>query len=160
MAAQRQGLHDLILMDDHLAKPFEMRDLATTLERACEARGAQARTELNTPALDETLHVSMRTQFGAPFMSRLDSTFLRTATPLVDALRQALAQGDAAALRQAAHSLKSSSANVGARAFSALCTDLEHHGRDGQMTSAARLGAALDHAWQSVQEALAPTPPC
>lgn len=89
-----------------------------------------------------------RAYFGAPFMSRLDSTFLRTAAPLVDALRQA------------AHSLKSSSANVGARAFSALCTDLEHHGRDGQMTSAARLGAALDHAWQSVQEALAPTPPC
>jgi signal transduction histidine kinase/DNA-binding response OmpR family regulator/HPt (histidine-containing phosphotransfer) domain-containing protein len=228
VAAQRQGVHDLILMDvqmpgmdgveatqhiralgsavrprivaltanagagdrrvylqagmdDHLAKPFDMRELATTIERACQAQeghdppglnmpapgpstpdlaalGTSAPTSArrDAPALDETDRALMRTQFGGPFLARLDDTFLRTSAPLVDALRQALAQGDGAALRQAAHSLKSSSAQVGARAFSALCAELEHHAREGQMASAALLGAPLDHAWHLVQEALAP----
>ena len=223
LAAQRQGLHDLVLMDvqmpgmdgveatqriralastvrprivaltanagagdrrmyleagmdDHLAKPFDMRDLAAVIGRACEALAAQDHPALNMPApgtsvtsqpaltavldmpaLDETHRDSMRTQFGAPFLSRLDETFLRTGAPLVDALRQAVAQADAAALGQAAHSLKSSSANVGARAFSSLCAELEHHSRDGQMADAVHLGARLDNAWNLLQEALAPT---
>ena len=42
MAAQRQGLHDLILMDVHLAKPFEMDALDRLLEEAEAAHQAPA----------------------------------------------------------------------------------------------------------------------
>jgi HPt (histidine-containing phosphotransfer) domain-containing protein len=40
-------------------------------------------------------------------------------------VRQALAAGDAATLRQAAHSLKSSSASLGAMTFASICASIE-----------------------------------
>ncbi|MFM8768941.1 MAG: response regulator, partial [Rubrivivax sp.] len=191
-------------MDDHLAKPFEMKDLAAVIGRAFQARArplphATAHQPSELPAekpaevfadppvnppvnppqrtsepvadhephlalmrapvdvLDAAVRQQMSQQFGAGFLARVDQTFLRTAAPQVEHALRALAQGDAQGLRQSAHSLKSSSANVGALIFSRLCGELETLGRNGgpaDAQAASGLSTALQTAWQGVQQAL------
>ena len=51
-------------------------------------------------------------------------------------MRAAADAGDADALRKAAHSMKSSSANVGAERLARLCTDLEVIGCSGKSDGA------------------------
>lgn len=69
--------------------------------------------------------------------------FLAQSIELGDQIRSAVDAGDASDLREAAHSLKSSSANVGAMRVSALCYDLEVAGRDDAMDNAAALSDRL-----------------
>jgi HPt (histidine-containing phosphotransfer) domain-containing protein len=63
----------------------------------------------------------------------------------------------------AAHTLKSSSANLGGRRFVALCRDLEELGRDGKLTEAKtqfaraelefiRFVAAIEHFMQPTRD--------
>jgi HPt (histidine-containing phosphotransfer) domain-containing protein len=83
--------------------------------------------------------------------------YLRSAHELMGVMTQALAAGDAAALRQAAHSVKGSSGIYGATALAALCQEVEDAARvstlEGldeklaQITAElARVEAALWHA--------------
>lgn len=62
---------------------------------------------------------------------------------LVPQLTQALAQGDHATIRQVAHTLKSSSASVGARDLSRTCAELEARIREGQVHDLAPAVAVL-----------------
>ena len=58
---------------------------------------------------------------------------------------QALAAGDADRLSRSAHTLKSSSAAIGAMGFSQRCADLEHHLRsEPHLPPAAELQALID----------------
>lgn len=58
-------------------------------------------------------------------VQRVLKTYTQSLQRLLEQLRAALAAGDSAAVRHAAHTLKSSSASVGALALSALCADVE-----------------------------------
>jgi len=142
-------------MDDHLAKPFEMKDLAAVISRAFKARQTRqtAPTE-SVEVLDEALRDSLTRQFGRAFVERLDETYLRTAAPLVQAAGAATTTGDGPGLLRAAHALKSSSANVGAVALSRLCAELEVLGKKGQLKEAGPLMATAERSWLRVQKAL------
>jgi HPt (histidine-containing phosphotransfer) domain-containing protein len=59
------------------------------------------------------------------FLAELIATYLADSPPLVDAMRAAAAAGDAAALRRAAHTLKSTSASLGALRLSGVCREVE-----------------------------------
>ena len=61
----------------------------------------------------------------------LVDVFLTDTPPRLEAMTEAVANGDAEALMTAAHSLKSSAANMGALHLSALCRQLEAQGREG-----------------------------
>lgn len=142
-------------MDDHLAKPFEMKDLADVITRAFKAR----QTGQPVPAeseemLDDTVRDSLTRQFGQVFVERLDETYLRTAAPLVQAAGAAMTAGDGPGLQRAAHALKSSSANVGAVALSRLCAELEVLGRKSQLKEAGPLMTTAERSWLRVQQAL------
>ena len=63
-------------------------------------------------------------------MKQVIGAYLADTPPRFAQLRAAAEAGDAEALRQAAHALKSSSANVGAEQLAALCKELEMIGRD------------------------------
>jgi HPt (histidine-containing phosphotransfer) domain-containing protein len=71
------------------------------------------------------------TRFGASFVAQLIDLFLEQAAGLLNAARAAVEVGDATAITAAAHALKSSAANVGARALSTLAADVERLGRQG-----------------------------
>jgi len=88
-------------------------------------------------------------------LADLIETYLSESRSLVDSLVAAHQAGDNDAMVRPAHSLKSSSASVGAMRLSGLCADLEAHLRgapttmdvDGQV-------ASIDHEFERVTTAL------
>jgi len=68
---------------------------------------------------------------NASLANQVIGAYLADTPPRFAQLRAAAEAGDAEALRQAAHALKSSSANVGAERLAALCKELETLGRGG-----------------------------
>src|SRR5690606_27675967 len=79
--------------------------------------------------------------------------FLQSAPPLLDQVRQAAATGDAKKAQHAAHTLKSSSAAVGALALSACAADAEAVLREGR-PFAANLAQRLDLAFAQLTRVL------
>lgn len=70
-------------------------------------------------------------------LARLLRSFTVKTGPAVDQLAVALRDGDAEDVRERAHGLKGSAANVGAGTLAALFADLEHRARDGALPSPA-----------------------
>jgi PAS domain S-box-containing protein len=79
----------------------------------------------------------------------LDDTPVQLAT-----MRRALAVRDAATIFRIAHTLKSSSAQLGALYFSSLCKHLEHQGKTASLVAAADTLAALENEYAEVEMAL------
>jgi HPt (histidine-containing phosphotransfer) domain-containing protein len=157
-------------MDDYLSKPFTKDDLRLVLDRWLpaprprvprpEPRVEQADPAENDapPTLEVATLASLRAleQDGAPdLLSRVMDTYLQSADRLARAVREAVAAGDPAAMARATHTLKSSSAQVGARKLSLLCKELEARGRAGSMEGAQELLAEICQELEAVQEALA-----
>ncbi|MGE3772426.1 MAG: Hpt domain-containing protein [Gammaproteobacteria bacterium] len=65
-----------------------------------------------------------------------------TASLLIE-LEQGLASGDLSLVTRAAHTLKSSSANIGATALAAQAKAIEHCGREGDLEGCKAAGAGL-----------------
>jgi len=151
-------------MDDYLSKPYSRAQLETTLARwlvadtivptAGSATGASIREER-----DSALNMQFLDQFreldpggGLGLIKEIMTVYLDNSLALLRQVEQGLIAGDADALRRAAHSLKSSSANVGAERLSRLFLKLEALGRDGQLTAAMPL---LDQTRRAYAEATA-----
>jgi len=74
-------------------------------------------------------------------VARVLATYTRSLERLLEQLRQSREASDLQAQRHVAHTLKSSSASVGALKLSALCADIESRLRDGATEG---IGDALD----------------
>ena len=125
-------------MDDYLSKPYTREQLADVLQRwtpRCSAnRHPQsittptAQNAGNPVLLDQARLDELRSlqHPGRPsVLQRVVEAYLRETPSLIEALQQAMQQQDRHALRVNAHSLKSSSANVGASQFAEQCLQLE-----------------------------------
>jgi histidine phosphotransfer protein HptB len=77
----------------------------------------------------------------AGLLARVLATYTRSLQRLLEQLRQAREASDVQAQRHVAHTLKSSSASVGALQLSALCADIERRLRDAATDG---LDSALD----------------
>jgi HPt (histidine-containing phosphotransfer) domain-containing protein len=88
-----------------------------------------------------------RVEGDTELLREIIELFLEDSPRLIDEVRAAVAAGDAAALRRAAHTLKGAASNFGASAVVAAALELETMGRTGDLSGAApardRLGAAL-----------------
>ncbi len=139
-------------MDDYLAKPYDQQALCDVLIRATgderRASGAVPAPRRNDPdddapaadtrtnrsdgdCIDENILDEIRAlqRDGQPnVLKRITETYLSSTEALMVDLDTAVAAGDAVGLAEAAHSLKSSSANVGATQVVALCAELEAMG--------------------------------
>jgi CheY-like chemotaxis protein/two-component sensor histidine kinase len=130
-------------MDDYLAKPVTRGQLESCLNRwlsAGRARtaaravpsspaplpgsGAPTSGESAPPVLDEETLEELYAVIGAD-AARIVTVYLEDAPQLIAQLEQAAFGPDFDALREAAHSLKSSSANLGAMALSAAAKRIE-----------------------------------
>jgi signal transduction histidine kinase/CheY-like chemotaxis protein/HPt (histidine-containing phosphotransfer) domain-containing protein len=157
-------------MDDYLSKPFTQQGLGEMLahwitlprsapaQRADEPAGsgaqalAAAASTLNLTALT---HIrALNPDKGEALLARVIGAFLGDTPPHLEALRRAVAAPDPAAIRRTAHSLKSSSANVGADALALLCKELEQLGRAGLTDGASTLLAAMEKEFRSVRQSL------
>lgn len=108
----------------------------------------------NRPALDPSVMETLREclpAVGPDSIAELTEVFLADATDRVGSLRDAVAIGDAARMRRAAHSLKGMCGAIGAIHMSALSSALEQSEID--QIDSARLGD-LERELARVQVAL------
>ena len=77
------------------------------------------------PIIDLATFAELQNSAGADFAAELVDTFLDEAPAMLEALRSALALGDADAFRRNAHSLKSNSQTFGAVQLGLLARELE-----------------------------------
>jgi signal transduction histidine kinase/CheY-like chemotaxis protein len=146
MAGDRQRCLDAG-MDDYLAKPVSREQLESCLHRWLPDRmnfvlrnaalvtpvePAQPAPAVATarapapsfPVLDQTMLEELR-EIAGDETTRIITIFLEDAPRLIGTLEKAAAVPDLDAMRDAAHTLKSSSANVGAMALSAAAKRVE-----------------------------------
>jgi HPt (histidine-containing phosphotransfer) domain-containing protein len=106
---------------------------------------------LDPDAMDRLLEITG----GDPgFVDELVDTYLEDAETQLASLRQAALDGNTASIERPAHSLKSSSATVGAMALAELCRSLEADARTGVVDDAAGRVAACDRAFASARREL------
>ncbi len=106
---------------------------------------------LDPDAIDRLLEITG----GDPaFVDELIDTYLEDAVTQLAAMRQAALDGDPAAMERPAHSLKSSSATVGAMALAELCRSLEADARAGVVDEPAARVAACDEAFATARREL------
>ncbi|MDY7802579.1 response regulator [Burkholderia stagnalis] len=128
-----------------------------TAEAAVDV-AAQATAEAASTAPDDDANVIDRKALDAlralqrpgrpDVLTRIIDQFDLDAPRLIAGMHAAVAAGDADALKLASHTLKSSSANVGAHALSVRCREIEQLARAADVAAAASLvaGAAADFA--------------
>ncbi|RQP99806.1 hybrid sensor histidine kinase/response regulator [Burkholderia stagnalis] len=87
-------------------------------------------------------------------LTRIIDQFDLDAPRLIAGMHAAVAAGDADALKLASHTLKSSSANVGAHALSVRCREIEQLARAADVAAAASLVAGADADFARAQAVL------
>jgi HPt (histidine-containing phosphotransfer) domain-containing protein len=96
-------------------------------EQSLQSSGS---SESNSPAISQTEFQSLIEMVGPDMpdvLLDLLDTYLEESAGLVGAIQNGLDQGDLSSILRPAHSLKSSSASIGAVRLSRLCADLESH---------------------------------
>jgi CheY-like chemotaxis protein len=167
-------------MDDYLAKPFSITELHDILKTwlpnatkdeievkeshqeespLLDSSKAQPVAEDDSPidksALDNIKAVQ---QPGKPdLVEKVISLYLNDAQSLCHTIHEAVGKGDPQALSKAAHSLKSSSANVGAVKLAGLCKELEILGRGNTIGNAEVIVNQMDAEYKRVIASLSQT---
>lgn len=153
-------------MDDYLTKPLHVSALAQALERWVVREREAASAPASAPAAPASA-------VEAPLMdfSRLEefrefddeeltmtrdviALFLADTPPRLQAMRDAIAAGDAAALTKAAHALKGGASNIGAKAIQQHADGLEAASREAMPQDAQLRVDKLAELWEQTREAL------
>jgi HPt (histidine-containing phosphotransfer) domain-containing protein len=101
----------------------------------------------------ETLRSMVRE--GQPsLLKKVIHAYMESSPKLMETIRHSITLGDAAAIQGAAHSLKSTSGNLGAMMLVELCKELETMGRAGTTDNAILLLPVLEDEYERVCEAL------
>jgi len=153
-------------MDDYITKPVRVEELQAALERSPRlgVEEGKPNAAVSPGPLDGEVLATLRElqEEGEPdILEELFELFLKDTPTRLDAMREAVRQGDSEALRRAAHGQKGSSANLGAGQMEALCAELERKARGGAVKDApalvtqletefARVGEAMEAEWQGV----------
>jgi two-component system, sensor histidine kinase and response regulator len=163
-------------MDDYLSKPLRRPELADILARWLPLQSRVdatlneeptlelnldidpgRRSEMNTNVIDmqavEQIR-SLQRPGGPDVLAKLLHLYLEQSPPQLAAIRNAVDAGNAVALHAEAHSMKSSSANVGAMRVSDLCRDLERMGREGNLAAASPTVDLLEQEYSLAARAL------
>ena len=152
-------------MDDYLSKPFSLAGLqdklSAHLAHLAQLPAAAAPTETTHMSSGSISDDRARTRFdsdnsildanaldsirqlqqpgGPDLLGKVVTQYLETSQELLEKLRSAIDITDANSLAEAAHSLKSSSANVGAKVLAELSRQLEAMGRQDDLNGASSL---------------------
>jgi signal transduction histidine kinase/CheY-like chemotaxis protein len=143
-------------MDDYLAKPVRAEELGAALVRVAGTTLAEAAPLAPSPdAVDPAVLGALIDRMGdrgPSFRVSLIRTWRDESLGRVADLDAAAAAGDAAGVARAAHTLKSSSAALGALPLSQLCNTVENALRAGQTRDLVADAAAI-HAAQTAASA-------
>lgn len=86
--------------------------------------------------IDLATYNQLKELMGAEFLAELIDTYTLETNSLLEQLSQALASGEAAPFGRIAHSIKSSSASLGALAFSQQARELEMMSKTNNLSGA------------------------
>ena len=154
-------------MDDFITKPVHLPELSAALERAgttgTERGGDATQSPAKTTGTEEaTLDFSVLASFrnlsepGQPDpVIELIDLFLEDAPERLQAMHASVAQQDGEALQVAAHSLKGSARNLGARPLANICAELEHQAAASDWESTSPLLAAIGQEFDKLRALLA-----
>ena len=149
-------------MDDYIVKPVSLEQLRRALgechsevPRPGSREGDADRGFRPDEVLDRSVLQQLGKDLGGPEALReVIRAFLSGAPGLLGTLRDATAQGDAAAIRRAAHTLKASSAMLGALGLSDRCDELERLSRTGSVQGAPSRVAVIEAMYGFIEVAL------
>jgi signal transduction histidine kinase/DNA-binding response OmpR family regulator len=147
-------------MDAYLCKPFSIEDLQGALDPLLSGASVpreSAPAPANDPVLNQSVLDSLRAlqkRGKKGVLARILGIYLERAPLLLQAVVTAVSGGDAKQIRQAAHDLKGSSANVGAARLAELCAELELLGSNEDTTAAHRLLAEIEAEYRTAYAAL------
>ena len=154
-------------MDEYLSKPLDRALLQSTLARWLPTSGSMAATTPAMPtaqhpattetaeggsALDESVIRELVDVMGNEF-GDLVRIYLEDAPRLIGSLRGAALRGDIDTFGVTAHSLKSSSANLGARPLAELARNAEQATREGREIDLGASAQTIDDAFARTREA-------
>ncbi|HVM04977.1 MAG TPA: response regulator [Acidimicrobiales bacterium] len=181
-AGERSGLHTPIIamtagngsedrrrcfsvgMDDYLAKPVQREHLLSTLSRWTGPRdgGTQGCLVMPLPTSGEVLDAdtmadlrSLGSEPGsAGLLEELFQLFFTEMTRRIADLHEALRRADSHSVASAAHLLKGSAAEIGARRLAIVCSDLVTMGVAGRLEGAETVLVELKEEYDLVRAAL------
>ncbi|MES2299335.1 MAG: response regulator [Pseudomonadota bacterium] len=132
--------------------PLNLAVASVALAAARSAPAHPARDAINRDALANIRALSR--ERGDALVQKVILAYVDDTPAQLQTLRLAIAAVDAATLRKAAHSLKSSSANVGAEALAQLCKEMESLGRGASTAGAATILNDMEQEFQAVRHCL------
>ena len=109
------------------------------------------------PPLDRAVLADLRKLGGDEdpgFLDAIIDQFLQDAPRHVEAIEQAMTQGNPDALMNAAHSFKGGCGNMGAQPLAALCLKLEEMGRHGTVAGSDVVFSKIKNEWNRLEKAL------
>jgi len=147
-------------MDNYISKPVKLPDLQAALGKAQSAAPSKPRPAAPTsqlpgeePVLDPAVFAGLRAlqePGQADDIAELAGLFLADTPPRVHAIREAIASKNTSALREAAHTLKGSASNLGAKRLAAVCQQIERAARQGDAQTGSGLLPRLDDEYSRV----------
>ncbi|MDB6034886.1 MAG: sensor hybrid histidine kinase [Verrucomicrobiales bacterium] len=145
-------------MNDYLTKPLHLSDLEAVLERALLMVPLAPRHEVpREGAIDSAIIAGLRElrEPGQPDpLKELIELFIKDAKPRIERMQAALNEKDGNGLASAAHTLKGSASNLGARGLAGLCSQLEKIGKSGDLAEAANILLDVRSEFQFVETSL------
>lgn len=156
-------------MDGYLPKPFTLKDLYRCLIKWLPDRAQKipesgriddsdvSDLDRDSEVLDQTILNSLRSLQSTGSRDLLKSLFAayrESSSTLVQAIAAAVQDGDGQAIRHNAHTLKSSSHNVGAVALSDMAQEMEALAKSGKTSQLPQLLARLTQEHERVLDAL------
>ncbi len=146
-------------MDDYLSKPFREEQLAALIDRWLAAAPVDEsetphgnRKAIESERLDILRTLGQRT--GRDVLSEVIDLYFEQSHERLDELRQAVEEGDLPAVRQAAHSLRGSSSNLGAMPLAQYLGKLEKAAREGRAEDCQELLTPTLAAYQATNQEL------
>jgi HPt (histidine-containing phosphotransfer) domain-containing protein len=133
-------------MDDYLAKPLREAELYKVLDRWLPARPRNV--------LDPSRFAELRGSFTKREMADLLRTFSVNMPVLLDQVRAAAAQRDAASVRSAAHRIKGNAHAIGAAALASAAAELERRASGAAGEVDPGLIGRLGDRWHSTHGAI------
>ena len=142
-------------MDDYVAKPIRVHELAAALKRVRPLRTGDAGSGASDFSLEAAALQNLRDLGGVDFLAEVVDVFFAEAPALITSLRSSLERQDTDELRRAAHTLKSNGSTLGAAAFAELCRTVEQRAKDGRLDGISQLVDRIGQEYRTLQEALA-----
>jgi HPt (histidine-containing phosphotransfer) domain-containing protein len=157
--------------DDYLSKPIIIESLASILDKWLPKKGGWTPRSDIQKYNSENSHVdglleqvidqrvlagirAMEDEDDPDMLSDIIRLYLEQAPELLNTIEIAIENSHSEGVRIAAHTLKGSSANMGAKLVTELCTELEELGRAGKFDTARSRFSQLIVNYQAARETL------